>query len=64
MRQRKTLHLAWDLSASATALHESSPLGRTFRDIHAATQHLAVTPTYYEVGCRVLFGLSPGTARF
>ena len=51
-------------AGGGTALYESCLLERFFRDVHAATQHIAVTPAYYELSGRVLLGMSPGTPRF
>jgi alkylation response protein AidB-like acyl-CoA dehydrogenase len=51
-------------AAGGTALYQSCLLERFFRDVHAATQHSSVTPTYYELSGRVLLGMSPGTPRF
>jgi alkylation response protein AidB-like acyl-CoA dehydrogenase len=51
-------------AAGGTALYQSGLLERFFRDVHAATQHISVTPTYYELSGRVLLGMSPGTPRF
>jgi hypothetical protein len=39
-------------------------LERCFRDVHAATQHIAVATSNYELAGRVLLGLDPGTPRF
>ena len=51
--------------AGGAALFQSGRLERCFRDIHAAGQHLAVTPlSNLEPVGRVLFGLEPGMARF
>ncbi len=51
--------------AGGAALFQSGRLERSFRDIHAAGQHLAVTPlSNLEPVGRVLFGLEPGMARF
>jgi alkylation response protein AidB-like acyl-CoA dehydrogenase len=51
-------------AAGGTGLYQSCLLERFFRDVHAATQHISVTPTYYELSGRVLLGMSPGTPRF
>jgi alkylation response protein AidB-like acyl-CoA dehydrogenase len=38
------------------ALYASSPLQRCFRDLHAATQHIAATDDAYEFAGRALLG--------
>ena len=51
--------------AGGAALFESGRLERCLRDVHAAGQHLAVSPlSNLEPIGRVLFGLPPGLARF
>jgi alkylation response protein AidB-like acyl-CoA dehydrogenase len=40
-----------------TAVYESSPLARRFRDAHVATQHMLVSPATWELAGRVLLGL-------
>lgn len=40
-----------------TSLYESSPLQRRFRDAHAATQHMMVSPAVVELAGRALLGL-------
>jgi len=51
-------------SGGGTSIYESNRLERCFRDVHAATQHIAVASGNYEIGGRVLLGLDPGTPRF
>jgi alkylation response protein AidB-like acyl-CoA dehydrogenase len=46
-----------------TAIYESSPLQRRFRDVHTATAHFQVAPQTYEVIGRVLLGLPADTSR-
>jgi alkylation response protein AidB-like acyl-CoA dehydrogenase len=45
-------------AGGGTALYESSPLQRHFRDIHAATQHVMVAPGIRELVGRHLVGLA------
>jgi indole-3-acetate monooxygenase len=47
-------------AAGGVALFESGRLERCFRDVHACTQHIAVSTVNYETGGRVLLGLDPG----
>jgi alkylation response protein AidB-like acyl-CoA dehydrogenase len=47
--------------AGTTAIFQSSPLERCWRDVHAAAQHLAVQDGRWETAGRVLFGLDPGS---
>ncbi|MFC3711681.1 acyl-CoA dehydrogenase family protein [Sphingoaurantiacus capsulatus] len=47
---------AYDLGGGA-ALFLSNPLQRRFRDAHAMTQHMMVSPATYELTGRVLLGL-------
>lgn len=48
-------------TAGGTAVYESAPLARRFRDIHVATQHVMVAPATYELAGRVLLGLETDT---
>jgi alkylation response protein AidB-like acyl-CoA dehydrogenase len=43
--------------AGGSAIYETSPLQRRFRDVHAATQHMLVAPATWEVTGRALLGL-------
>lgn len=45
--------------AGSTAIFESSPLARCWRDVHAAAQHMQVQDGRWETAGRVLFGLDP-----
>ena len=47
-------------AGGGSAIHDSSPLSRRFRDVHVATQHVMVAKPTYEVAGRVLLGLDPG----
>lgn len=49
-------------AGGATSIHESSPLERCFRDVHAVTPQVMVAPPYWETVGRVLLGLDPGPA--
>ena len=40
-----------------TAIYETSPLQRRFRDVHTATQHMLVGPATWELSGRSLLGL-------
>jgi alkylation response protein AidB-like acyl-CoA dehydrogenase len=51
-------------AAGATAIHESSPLERCFRDVHVVPAHIVVQPYVYEVAGRVFLNLPPGTMLF
>jgi indole-3-acetate monooxygenase len=51
-------------AGGGTSVYETSRLERCFRDVHAATQHIAVATSNYEMSGRVLLGLDPGTPRF
>lgn len=43
--------------AGGSAIYETSPLQRRFRDVHAATQHMLVGPATWELTGRALLGL-------
>lgn len=44
-------------AAGGSAIYESSPLQRRFRDVHTATQHMIVAPATSELAGRLLLGL-------
>ena len=47
-------------ASGASALFETNPLERCFRDVHATTQHIGTSPNNFEMAGRVLLGLDPG----
>ncbi|HLZ70565.1 MAG TPA: acyl-CoA dehydrogenase family protein [Dehalococcoidia bacterium] len=47
--------------AGSSAIFQSSPLERCWRDLHTAAQHLQVQDGRWETAGRVLFGLDPGS---
>jgi len=60
----QTVDLIYQLGGGAS-LFQGGRLERCFRDVHAAGQHVAVSPlSNLEPLGRVLFGLPPGMARF
>ena len=50
--------LVWGLAGSR-AIFEDAGLERRFRDVHVATQHVALSPRTLEMAGRVLLGLEP-----
>ena len=46
-----------------SAIYETSPLQRRFRDAHVATQHAMVAPATYELTGRLLLGLETETSQ-
>ncbi len=55
-RRRAVVDVAYGLGGGS-AIYETSPLQRRFRDVHAATQHMLVGPSTWELGGRSLLGL-------
>jgi alkylation response protein AidB-like acyl-CoA dehydrogenase len=51
-------------AAAGSAIFESSPLERCFRDVHVIPAHIVVQPNVYEVAGRVFLDLPPGTVIF
>ncbi|MCP4003976.1 MAG: flavin-dependent monooxygenase [bacterium] len=49
-------------AAGGSSVYESCPLGRIFRDMHVATQHIMVGPPTYELAGRVFLGLPTDTS--
>jgi len=50
-------------AAGGTAVYQSSPLEKAFRDVHVATQHAMVAPRLFEVIGRATFGLETSVAQ-
>jgi indole-3-acetate monooxygenase len=53
---------AYDLGGG-TAIYESSPLQKRFRDVHAATQHMLIGPSTWELTGRLMLGLPTDIAQ-
>ena len=53
---------AYDLGGG-TAIYETSPLQKRFRDVHAATQHMLIGPTTWELTGRLMLGLPTDIAQ-
>ena len=51
-------------AAGGSAIQETLSIARCFRDVHAATQHIGLNASGFQLAGRVLFGLDPGTPRF
>jgi len=47
--------------AGSSAIFQSSPLERCWRDVHTAAQHMQVQDGRWETAGRVLMGLDPGS---
>jgi alkylation response protein AidB-like acyl-CoA dehydrogenase len=47
--------------AGSSAIFQSSPLERCFRDVHTAAQHFQVQAGRWETTGRILLGLEPGS---
>jgi indole-3-acetate monooxygenase len=48
-------------ASGGSALFETKPLERCFRDVHATTRHIGASGSNFETDGRVLFRLDPGT---
>jgi alkylation response protein AidB-like acyl-CoA dehydrogenase len=46
-----------------TAIYETSPLQKRFRDVHAATQHMLIGPSTWELTGRLMLGLPTDIAQ-
>ena len=46
-------------AAGGDALYDHSPIGRFFRDWHAASQHIQVSPSLYAAAGGVFLGVEP-----
>jgi alkylation response protein AidB-like acyl-CoA dehydrogenase len=57
---KEVVRAAYD-AGGGTAVYESCPLQRCFRDAHAAAQHVQIQAGNFETAGRVLLGLEPGT---
>jgi alkylation response protein AidB-like acyl-CoA dehydrogenase len=49
-------------AGGGTAIYQTSPLQRYFRDVHTATQHMMVAPPTLELAGKVLLGVPADTA--
>jgi alkylation response protein AidB-like acyl-CoA dehydrogenase len=53
---------AYDLGGG-TSIYATSPLQKRFRDVHAATQHMLIGPSTWELTGRLMLGLPTDTAQ-
>ena len=58
MNAAQAVDIVYNLGGS-DSIFEKHPLERCFRDVHAATQHAAVSPKGLEVVGRVFLGMEP-----
>jgi len=54
---------SFDAPAGGTAIYETSPLQKRFRDVHAATQHMLIGPSTWELTGRLMLGLPTDIAQ-
>jgi indole-3-acetate monooxygenase len=54
--------IAYDLGGGSS-IYETSPLQKRFRDVHAATQHMLIGPSTWELTGRLMLGLPTDTAQ-
>ncbi len=54
--------IAYELGGG-TSIYETSPLQRRFRDVHAATQHMLIGPSTWELTGRLMLGLPADVAQ-
>ena len=59
---RDVVDSAWDV-AGGSSLYESAPFARRFRDVHAASQHMLVSPATWELTGRLLLGVPTDTGQ-
>lgn len=57
---KTVVQMTYDIGGG-TSVYERCPLQRSFRDAHAAAQHVQVYGANFETGGRVLLGMEPGT---
>jgi len=53
---------AYDLGGGSS-IYETSPLQKRFRDVHAATQHMLIGPSTWELTGRLMLGLPTDVAQ-
>jgi alkylation response protein AidB-like acyl-CoA dehydrogenase len=52
-----------EAATGAAAIFEGGPLAVRLRDLRAAVQHVAMSPTNFTIAGRLRLGLDPGTSR-
>ena len=48
-------------AGGGSAIYDTNPLQRRFRDVHVATQHMMVAPAIWELSGRLLLGVPTDT---